>query len=416
MAKPTRAPKILNTALRIVIRGYLTRRFNLTVVGKGIKGIDELKSPYLIVANHTNFWDPFFVASFVPKPIHFVTADEYFRNPLVKAALRLVGAIPKSKFIADFDTVKSILKVKKAGGIIGVFPEGRRNWDGGPEPVVYSTAKLIKALKLPVVTALLKGAHLSKPRWAKKPRRGLVSVTYNVLLTPEEIAKFTADEIYKRVVSGLDYHEYAFQAKEMIRYKGRRLAENLELFLFTCPQCRKIGTMKSERNDFFCSTCGYHVSYDKYGFFQSRSGDKLSFRNPKEWNQWQLALLQNQIASAKKGSPVIFEDRLVFLLQGSRLKPLKKIHTGRLQLPADSLLFTNLQGEKIRFDFAQISGLNVQQNDKLEFYYQNMLYRFIFQPRVSAYKWLKGIELLQVGTGKPEQNLFPINQTLSIGT
>lgn len=394
MVNHRKASRIFNKVLRFVLGKYLTGRYNLVHIDKGVK---ELKPPYLILANHTNFWDPFFVGTFVPEPIHFVTADEYFRNPLVKVALGLVGAIPKSKFIADFDTVKSILKIKKTGGIIGIFPEGKRNWDGGPEPIVYSTAKLIKALKIPVVTVLLKGAHLSKPRWARKSRRGTISVAFEILLTPEEIRLLPTDEIYKRITAGLAYDEYVFQKDKKIPFRGQRLAENLELFLFTCPQCRQIGTMKSRRNDFFCGSCGYCVSFDEYGFFQqkkNRSGQQLSFRSPREWNQWQLKLLEEEIVSVKEDTSVILEDRLAVMFRGTRLQPLKRLHTGHLQLLCDSLLFLSLHGDKLRFPLEEITGLNVQHNDKLEFYHQDTLYRFIFKPHVSAYKWTKGIELL----------------------
>lgn len=389
----TKRSKAIYQVLRLLLGKYFGRRFNLEVQDKEIA---ELKPPYLILANHTNLWDPFFVACPIPEPIYFVTADEYFRHPLLKMALKLVRAIPKSKFIADFETVRAILKVKRAGGVIGVFPEGKRNWDGGTEPIVFSTAKLIKALKVPVVVALLKGAHLSKPRWAKKSRRGKIIVFYKAVLTPEEITKQTEDQIHTRVTSALAYDEYIFQEQAKIRFKGGRLAESLELYLFMCPQCRTMGKMESAGDQFYCNHCGYRVTYDEYGYFHRKKSSKIrTFRHPQEWNEWQLALLQAEMARGKDTSPVLLEDHYTLLFSGERLKPLKKLHKGHLQLFPDALVFVGPRGVDIRFALEKISGLNVQHNNKLEFYYGNSLYRFIFRPHVSAYKWTKGIELVR---------------------
>lgn len=394
MARLKKASKRLNSILRFVIKNWLTWRFDFKILGGDVT---KLKPPYLLLANHTNFWDPLFVASFIPEPVYFVTSDEYFRNPLLKVVLGLVGAIPKTKFVSDFDTVKSILKVKQAGGVIGIFPEGKRNWDGVTEPIVHSTAKLIKSLKIPVVGALMKGAYLSKPRWAKKSRRGPITVCYQIILTPEEIKTMPVKEIYEQITSGLAYDEYAIQQGEMVPYPGKRLAEKLELYLFTCPQCRQMGTMKSEGDDFFCHSCGYRVFYDQYGLFRPKtelSKKELSFRNPREWNRWQLDLLKERIVSLPEKSLLFLADDVTSLLQGSRLKSLTKLGAGQLQLMTDTVLFINSQAEPMGFKFEKIKGLNVQHNDQLEFYYENSLYRFIFKPNISAYKWLQALRIM----------------------
>lgn len=155
--------------------------------------------------------------------------------------------------------------------------------------------------------------------------------------------------------------------------------------------------MESKGDQFFCNYCGYRVAYDEYGYFHRLSPPApqgLNFHQPQEWNRWQLALLQAKIAAWPENSQPLLEDKFTLLLRGLRLKPLKKLHTGHLRLFPEALVFVSLQGVEIRFDLAKINGLNVQYNNKLEFYYENSLYRFIFRPRVSAYKWTKGIELV----------------------
>jgi len=60
----------------------------------------------------------------------------------------------QKKIVSDFETVKTIIRLKER--VIGIFPEGARTWDGCPLPIIKSTSKLIKLLKIPVVTVIVK--------------------------------------------------------------------------------------------------------------------------------------------------------------------------------------------------------------------------------------------------------------------
>ena len=72
--------------------------------------------------------------------------------------LKLVGTIPKAKVIPDIETVNDIVQVvRRQKGIIGLFPEGAQSWNGSTLPLVPSTAKLLKLLKVPVVQVLIRG-------------------------------------------------------------------------------------------------------------------------------------------------------------------------------------------------------------------------------------------------------------------
>src|SRR5690606_25497073 len=97
------------------------------------------------------------------------------------------GAIPKMKFTNDTRTIRSILQAKKSNRVIGLFPEGNRNWDGVTEPLTYATAKLIKSLNIPVVIATIAGGYLSHPRWGESHRKGQISISF--------IKKWDKDEL-----------------------------------------------------------------------------------------------------------------------------------------------------------------------------------------------------------------------------
>lgn len=396
--KQIKANRVLNKVIKLTLGTYLRRQFNVHY--QGLEMLKNLRPPYVILGNHTNFWDPFFVASMVPSPVYFVTSDEYFRNLFLKILLGWAGAIPKMKFVSDAETVKNTIKVKNRNEIIGIFPEGRRNWDGTTLEILYPTAKLIKTLKAPVVIALLQGAALSFPRWAKKARRGKLTVMYQLILTTEEVTNLPTEDIYRRICAALNYDEYEWQQQQMLAFQGPELAEHLELFLFTCPNCRSIGTLTSHGEKLFCRQCGYTTRYNQYGFFESDS-DRLYFANPRDWNRWQLDELKTLIdvhlttLDTPAATPIL-TDGAVDVLRGYRMQPLKKLAIGQIALFSDRLELLTHTGERINFPIVQISGINIQYNDQFEFYYNKTLYRFIFQIRpTSAYKWVQAVRILQ---------------------
>ena len=62
-------------------------------------------------------------------------------------------------------------------------------------------------------------------------------MNYDILLEPDEIKKLDVDDIYRKVVDGIYLNEYEWQKKNMIPFRGKNLAEYLDLFLVVCPKC-----------------------------------------------------------------------------------------------------------------------------------------------------------------------------------
>ena len=317
----------------------------------------------------------------------------------MKFLLKYVGAIPKTKFISDPKSIKYILSVVKNNGVIGIFAEGRRNWDGSTLPLVRPTAKLVKSLKIPVVSVLFKGAYLTMPRWAKGTRRGELTMACSLVLSGDDVAKRSVDEIYDAMTASLAHDEYEWQRRRMIPYRGGKKAESLELFLFRCPECGSDNHMKSRGDRFFCENCNYAVIYDEYGFFKP-AADKLYFDNPRDWNLWQLEALEKSLR--EDGVPASdaprLEDTGVTGYKGGKEGSLtKQTSCGVLRLYRDRLVFA--YGENTQsFAVKDISGENIQFNYAFEFRHEKAVYRFTGGSGViSAYKWVKALEILKGG-------------------
>lgn len=382
--------------LKLTLGTWLIRRYRLSVEHREV--IESLEPPYLLLPNHVSFWDPFFVGYLSPYPVYWVTSDRQFRNRLLKSLLGLVGAIPKSKGIADLETIRKIFDVKRHGGVIGIFPEGRRNWDGHTLPLIYPTAKLVKSLKIPVVVPILKGAFLTLPRWSRVRRKGAVTVEYRSGPGAEELASMSVDEVFERLSALVDHDEWRFQRERMIPLKGRRRADGLERSIFLCQSCEEIGTLASDGNRLNCRQCGKSVEVTEYGFFDGSS----RFETIREWNLWQLECLRSRLSScAEAVSPQdttaepCLSDGPATVHTGYRSKEMKRLTRGRCALYPDRLQIDGTDGDRYDFPLARVSGVNVQNKEQLEFYYGDSLYNFVFDQSVSGYKWMIAIRMLQ---------------------
>lgn len=387
------ARKLFNRFLKRTLGVYLTRRYRIEYDDKDIQGLEP---PFLVVANHTNNWDPFILSVKIKEPIHFVTSIEQFRSPVMQYLLSLVGCIPKTKSMSDATTVKSLFVIRNNGGVSGVFPEGKRCWDGKSEEMLYPTAKLLKAMKIPVVYGLFHGAYLAHPRWAEKPRKGKIHLKYGILFTENDIKNMSVDEIYDHMCKTLQTNEYIWQEERMISFRGPRLAESLELCLFICPSCMSVGKLYSKGDTCTCLSCGEHVKYNEYGYFEKDGGEPV-FKSVQEWNQWQLKRLEEMIvANMSNADKPVFEDSGVTLFTGEPYKPLRKDRKGSIRFFADRIEFTDLAGTVSVYGLDHLNGVSTHLNDRFDFYHNGVFHRFAFKDHhTSANKWSEAYDIVK---------------------
>lgn len=377
--------------LRPLLWAWLQRRFNIEV-----RMPDEIRQkdgPFLLIGNHVTFWDPFLIGIPIKPDTRYITSDNIFRTRFFRWVMARVGAIPKTKFVANADIVRRIVGVIKRKGAIGIFPEARRTWDGRTIQMVPQVPKLVKRLKLPVVAARIHGGYLSGPRWGRYGRKGKVIIEYSYAVRPEEAGELSLEEVEKRMADGIRFRADIWQREAEIAFRGRRLAEYLERVLFICPHCKSVGSLHSAYHLMSCRTCDYTVEYSETGRLIERNRD-IQFESVAEWNLWQSEHLDGLILGLD-GTP-LYSDRGARLWIGYQSKPMRQIDAGRVELVKDSLVFNSDTGTIRRFPIAEIDGANVQNGEKFEYYWNKELYRLDFvSPRISTYKWLLAILKLQ---------------------
>lgn len=393
--------KFEQTIILSPIRAYIKSKYNISVEKNETEG---LKGPYLILSNHVNNWDPLFINCFVSEPLCFVAAAPLFRNKMLKKVLDYAGAISKTKLKNDMGTIRNMITAKKHNRSIALFPEGNRNWNGHADHSIYATAKLVKLLNIPVVIAKIKGGYLSNPRWADSVRKGKVTVSFEKLWDAEQIKDLSTETIHEQLNQALSFDEIAWSEENKIEFHGKGLANYLERYLFTCPNCKKIGAMHSDHDIFSCKACQYKVKYNAFGSLDAMS-EQLHFKYLKDWNEWQLNHIAEQAHTQNFKNQLIIdmEDEVELLISDDNA-PYVKYGVSKLSWADDAIHVKNDAANiELTIPFNELEALNVHMHNKLDFFNGNKLIRLNFHnPRSSAYKWQKIIYLYQ--KNKEEQD------------
>ena len=406
MAKPGRNayrphnPRWFNRLLRFTYGIYLGKRFRIHCIGKEI--FDTLKPPFVIIPNHVALLDSLLVGSNVPQPIYWIASDGNMRTTIMRFVLKLVGAIPKSKYIPDLETINAMVEVvRKRKGVIGIFPEGTATFDGHTQDLVPATGKLLKLLKIPVVTAIVKGAYSSMPRWAWTNRFGQVEIEFKLAFSTEELKQLKADEVLLRLRAALEYDEADWQQERHIPFYGKARAENLETVLFHCPACGNSESMRSVGHRFLCTACGVSWYLDRFYNFhpKNRNGSPYNIKTIRDWSLWQAEaytakVLKRVGTEGRDATLLINMDTSIY--RGRKLDPLRKINTGQLVLYPDRIELQTGGHTHLCFPLGAIEGEGVFKRNFLEFHHGRILYQGHFPERsASARKWLMTLGILR---------------------
>jgi len=358
----------------------------------------SLRPPFVLVANHVSIIDPFILGTLLREPVYWITSDGNMRTRVMRALLRLVGSIPKSKAIPDMETVNwTVDVIRKRSGVVGIFPEGQQSWDGCTLPLIPSTAKLIKLLKVPVLAAVIKGGYSSLPRWSGARRSGRMEIEWKLAFTSTELRALSAEEILSRLGLALEHDETEWEAAARVPFEALRRAEHIELSLFMCPRCESIGRLHSARSRLHCLSCGMALRLDPLGRFRSRNGEEVPFASIRDWDRWQRKAFAARIlaeASARPERP-LFSDPGTLLLRGRKMNPLRRLRSGTLILYPDRIELAPFVGARLRFAVERIEGIGVLKRSTLEFYLGRDLYQARFAlGSASARKWQEAVECL----------------------
>jgi len=255
---------------------------------------ESIKPPYFLLCNHNAFIDfKVMTKAIFPHRANYVVAIDGFigRGWL----LRAVGCICNRKFARSVNLVKNMIYAKDNGDIVVLFPEARYSLCGTPAPLPKSLGKMVKMMKVPVVSLILHGHHINSPFW-NTGNRGVkpVESEMKLLFTPEETQSLTVDEINDKIVETFQYDDYAWQKEKNIKVKKKTRAEGLHKVLYQCPACRVEYKMSSKGATLSCNNCGKNWDMSELGELKAQAGE-TEFTHIPDWYNWECENVRKEI-------------------------------------------------------------------------------------------------------------------------
>lgn len=269
----------------------ITLPARLRIVKSDKRGI---KPPFLVLGTHHSFTD-FFVTplALFPYRANYVSELEGFEN-YGEWIYRQAGCLGTRKFVDDFSLIKNIKRVMERKGILVLYPEARYANVGTSSKLPISVAKLIKLLKVPVVTLNMKGNYLQSPIWnLTKRREARLHTDMTYALTVKDIECMEVQEIYNRITELLSYDEYRWQRETGLKITYHKRAEGLHMPLYQCYSCKTEYSMQSEKDKLMCSCCGASWTMDEYGtLVEDKTGASVYIP---DWYEWERDLVEKEI-------------------------------------------------------------------------------------------------------------------------
>ena len=345
MALPTpkhEKPKRMGIFWRVLIKllsAVNLSRYHVQYHERGMErlGKDE---PCLVLMNHSSFIDMQLVGDYLfPRPFSVVTTTDAYVG--LAWVLKQIGCIPTQKFVPDITLIRDMayaLREKKT--TVVMYPEACYSFDGTSATLPDSIGKLLKMLKVPVVTVITHGAFLREPLYNMLQHRKVdISADVDYLLSPEEIAEMSPEEINARVREAFGFDHFRWQQENEIRISEDFRADGLERVLYKCPHCLSEGCMEGTGIHLSCKQCGKVYELTEFGAIHALDGDS-AFTHIPDWFAWERDQVMQEI---KRGEYLLDIDVDVYMMVD--YKAMYHVGQGHLVHCANGFYLTGCNGE-----------------------------------------------------------------------
>jgi 1-acyl-sn-glycerol-3-phosphate acyltransferase len=148
----------------------------------------------LLVSNHLSFLDVILLGLPLRRPLNYVARSTLFVS-ILGWFIRSVGAFPIQREGMGASGMKETLRRLRAGGIVTLFPEGTRSYDGQLGPLKPGIAVLVQRVGVPVVPAGVAGMFEVWPRSRPFPVPHPVRIHYGRPIYPNELEGLDTEAI-----------------------------------------------------------------------------------------------------------------------------------------------------------------------------------------------------------------------------
>ena len=254
------------------------------IVTKG-PGVDfARRKPYVLLANHSFRLDVVHVPMPFKRTPHIVASRDLLVGVFKTILLtRIARCISTAKGKGDIRAIKMMMQSLKRGYPILIFPEGDISFFGRARSIETSIPRLVKMLKVDLITCRVNGGYHAMPRWATAKRQNRwIEFDYRLAMTADQVAAATPEEIHRVIEDAIAVDHHAWQRKKMLAHPSDGGAEGLEDILYVCPECDAINSMQAKGNLLWCSACNTQGSIDEHGFIHG-----FRYTDTGEWDEFQ---------------------------------------------------------------------------------------------------------------------------------
>ncbi len=257
--------------------------------------MEGLKPPYIVLSNHTQFAD-FLVSFKATRPYkinNIATLDGYVGMSKIMENL---GCACHRKYTTDISLVRACHKVlHDYGDILYMYPEARYSNVGTTAIIPDVVGKLVKKNQVPLVIMIHNGNYLNAPFWNFKSYRKVpFHATMKQVLTAEQVAELSVDEINEIIKREMTYDDYKWQKENNIKITEDFRAEGLHKVLYQCPHCKAEHKMNTKGIHIYCEECGKKWELTELGELKALNGE-TEFSHIPDWYEWQRANVRQEI-------------------------------------------------------------------------------------------------------------------------
>ena len=258
--------------------------------------------------------------------------------------MRLLGCIPTTKFVTDLTLVKDMhYALKELHSSVLLFPEASYSFDGTATPLPDSMGKCIKALGVPVVMIRTYGAFARDPLYNNLQRRRVkVSAKMEYLLSPEEIALRTPEELNGLLRERFSFDNFLWQQQNHVRINEPFRADYLNRVLYKCPHCLTEGKMRGKGSRLVCGNCGAAYELTEYGYLRGvdMPTDNQRFSHVPDWYRWERECVHQELAAGSYHLQIPVD---ICMLVNS--KCIYRVGSGMLEHSAEGFHLTGCEGQ-----------------------------------------------------------------------
>ena len=137
-----------------------------------VKGSENFpkKGAMILVANHTSYFDPLYLAVAIPRQINWMRLKPYYDLWWLRWFFKSINNFPVNIKGPNISAIKYSLRILKQGKVLGIFPEGSRSKNGRLREGEPGVALLALKSGAPILPVAIRGAFEVFPPHARLPR------------------------------------------------------------------------------------------------------------------------------------------------------------------------------------------------------------------------------------------------------